>query len=247
MRGGICRDLSCRSVGCHKNTAGTWGRWTTVGWLFRLAHGLRVALKGGCGILARDSASRVSGTGNEEDGGEGSNLEFDYRHKNSISMTGESYMYHKQHRESNAENGNDSKVTVFSRMCGFTLLELLVVMVIIGLLAGYVGPRYFSQIGKSEVKAARAQIDGLEKALDQYRLDTGHYPLTEHGLQALTERPSNGEKWSGPYLKKAVPPDPWGHPYVYRQPGEHGDFDLLSYGKDGQPGGSGEDADITNW
>lgn len=94
-------------------------------------------------------------------------------------------MYRKQHRESNVRNGNHSKITVFSRMCGFTLLELLVVMVIIGLLAGYVGPRYFSQIGKSEVKAARAQIDGLEKALDQYRLDAGHYPLTEPGLQAM--------------------------------------------------------------
>lgn len=130
---------------------------------------------------------------------------------------------------------------------GFTLLELLVVMVIIGLLAGYVGPKYFSQIGKSEVKVARAQIDALEKALDQYRLDTGHYPATEQGLAALVTRPGNEPKWDGPYLKKAVPGDPWGNPYIYRQPGEHGDFDLLSYGRDGQPGGSGEAADITNW
>ena len=130
---------------------------------------------------------------------------------------------------------------------GFTLLELLVVMVIIGLLAGYVGPRYFSQIGKSEVKAARAQIDALEKALDQYRLDTGHYPTTEDGLAALMTKPSNETKWDGPYLKKDVPLDPWGNPYVFKSPGEHGDFDLLSYGKDGQPGGTGEAADITNW
>jgi len=130
---------------------------------------------------------------------------------------------------------------------GFTLLELLVVMVIIGLLAGYVGPRYFSQIGKSEVKAARAQIDALEKALDQYRLDTGHYPTTEDGLAALMTKPSNETKWDGPYLKKDVPVDPWGNPYVFKSPGEHGDFDLLSYGKDGQPGGTGEAADITNW
>lgn len=130
---------------------------------------------------------------------------------------------------------------------GFTLLELLVVMVIIGLLAGYVGPKYFSQIGKSEIKVARAQIDALEKALDQYRLDTGHYPPMEQGLAALVTRPGNEPKWDGPYLKKAVPADPWGNPYVYRQPGEHGDFDLLSYGKDGQSGGSGEAADITNW
>ena len=130
---------------------------------------------------------------------------------------------------------------------GFTLLELLVVMVIIGLLAGYVGPKYFAQIGKSEVKAARAQIDALEKALDQYRLDTGHYPGADMGLNALNTRPSSEPKWQGPYLKKEVPPDPWGQPYIYRIPGEHGEFDLYSYGKDGQPGGSGEDADVTNW
>ena len=130
---------------------------------------------------------------------------------------------------------------------GFTLLELLVVMVIIGLLVGYVGPKYFAQIGKSEVKATKAQIDSLGKALDQYRLDTGHYPTTEQGLNALVTKPANEAKWDGPYLVKAVPLDPWGHPYVYKSPGEHGDFDLLSYGKDGQPGGSGESADITNW
>jgi general secretion pathway protein G len=130
---------------------------------------------------------------------------------------------------------------------GFTLLELLVVMVIIGLLAGYVAPRYFAQIGKSEVKAARAQINALEKALDQYRLDTGHYPTTEQGLAALMTKPSDELKWDGPYLRRAVPADPWGNAYLYKSPGEHGDVDLLSYGKDGQPGGSGEAADITNW
>ena len=133
------------------------------------------------------------------------------------------------------------------RSPGFTLLELLVVMVIIGLLAGYVGPKYFSQIGKSEIKTARAQIDALEKALDQYRLDTGHYPAMEAGLNALVTRPANEPKWDGPYLKKAVPTDPWGNSYVYKIPGEHGDFDLVSYGKDGQPGGAGEAADIANW
>jgi general secretion pathway protein G len=130
---------------------------------------------------------------------------------------------------------------------GFTLLELLVVMVIIGLLAGYVGPRYFSQVGKSEVKLARAQIDALEKALDQYRIDTGHYPAQDQGLNALVARPQNETRWDGPYLKKGVPLDPWGNVYVYKIPGEHGDFDLLSYGKDGQPGGTGEAADLTNW
>jgi general secretion pathway protein G len=120
-------------------------------------------------------------------------------------------------------------------------------MVIIGLLAGYVGPRYFSQVGKSQVKTARAQIDALEKALEQYRLDTGHYPSMEQGLGALVARPVNEPKWDGPYLKKAVPADPWGTAYLYKIPGEHGDFDLVSLGKDGQPGGTGEAADINNW
>jgi len=130
---------------------------------------------------------------------------------------------------------------------GFTLLELLVVMVIIGLLASYVGPRYFAQVGKSEVKTTMAQIDALSKALDQYRLDTGHYPNTEQGLTALVTHPANEPRWDGPYLKKQVPLDPWGNPYVYKQPGDHNEYDLLSYGKDGQPGGSGEAADIVSW
>lgn len=130
---------------------------------------------------------------------------------------------------------------------GFTLLELLVVMVIIGMLAGYVGPKYFSQIGKSEVKMARAQADALGKALDQFRLDTGHYPRTEDGLAALVMHPASEPRWDGPYLTKAIPLDPWGNPYVFRFPGEHGEYDLISYGKDGKPGGDGEAADITNW
>ena len=132
-------------------------------------------------------------------------------------------------------------------MRGFTLLELLVVMVIIGLLAGYVGPKYFSQIGKSEIKAMRAQIDGLGKAIDQFRLDVGRYPTTEEGLSSLIVRPANLTKWDGPYLSKNVPLDPWGNAYLYKSPGEHGEYDLLSYGKDGQPGGEGEAADIVNW
>jgi general secretion pathway protein G len=130
---------------------------------------------------------------------------------------------------------------------GFTLLELLVVMVIIGLLAGYVGPKYFAQVGKSEIKVAKAQLVALDKALDQYRLDTGHYPSSDLGLAALNAKPANENKWDGPYLKKAVPPDPWGNSYIYKIPGEHGnEFDLYSYGKDGQPGGEGEAADIYN-
>ena len=127
---------------------------------------------------------------------------------------------------------------------GFTLLELLVVIVIIGLLAGYVAPRYFAQVGKSEVQVARAQIDSLEKALDQYRLDLRHYPNAEQGLDALVSKPDGESGWTGPYLKKAVPADPWGRAYIYRVPGTKGEFDLLSLGKDGKPGGVGEDADI---
>ena len=119
------------------------------------------------------------------------------------------------------------------KLKGFTLLELLVVIVIIGLLAGYVAPRYFSQVGKSEVQVARAQIDALEKAVDQYRLDNRRYPTSEEGLAAVQ-----------PYLKKTLPNDPWGRPYVYRVPGEKGDYEVVSYGKDGKPGGIGEDADI---
>jgi general secretion pathway protein G len=130
---------------------------------------------------------------------------------------------------------------------GFTLLELLVVVAIIGLLAGYVGPKYFGQLGKAEVKAARAQISALEKALDHYRLDTGHYPTTEQGLQALVKKPASEPKWLGPYLQKDVPPDPWGKAFIYKSPGQHGDFDLTSLGRDGKPGGTGEDADITSW
>jgi len=133
-----------------------------------------------------------------------------------------------------------------SRAAGFTLLELLVVMVIIGLLAGYVAPRYFGQIGKSEVKVARAQIDALEKAIDQYRLDTGHFPSQEAGLAALVTKPDNEAKWAGPYLRRDVPLDPWGRPYIYRVPGQKGDYDLLSYGKDGRQGGAGEAEDIQN-
>ncbi len=131
-----------------------------------------------------------------------------------------------------------------NRKLGFTLLELLVVIVIIGLLAGYVAPRYFSQVGKSEIQVAKAQIDSIDKALDQFRLDVRRYPSAEEGLEALLVKPSNVANWSGPYLKKGVPSDPWGRPYVYRTPGTKGEFDLFSYGRDGKAGGSGEDADI---
>lgn len=130
---------------------------------------------------------------------------------------------------------------------GFTLLELLVVLVILGLLVGIVAPRFFGQVGKSEVKVATAQIRALEDALDQYRLDVGRYPSSEQGLAALMSQPTGESRWQGPYLKKAVPNDPWGSPYQYSNPGQHGEFDLYSLGKDGQPGGTGEAVDIGNW
>ncbi len=129
---------------------------------------------------------------------------------------------------------------------GFTLLELLVVIVIIGLLAAYVGPKYFSQLGKSEVTIAKAQIEAFEKSLDTFRLDVGRYPTTEEGMNALmVAPPALAAKWNGPYLKKGIPQDPWGHPYVYRAPGAKAEYEIVSTGKDGQPGGTGENADIS--
>jgi general secretion pathway protein G len=133
------------------------------------------------------------------------------------------------------------------RARGFTLIELLVVVVIIGLLAGLVAPRYFGQVGKSNTNVARAQIEQLGKALDTYRLDIGTYPTSEQGLQALITKPDGVDRWQGPYLQKQVPADPWGRAYRYKTPGDHGDYDLTSYGADGQPGGTGEAADVTSW
>lgn len=130
---------------------------------------------------------------------------------------------------------------------GFTLLELLVVMVIIGLLAGYVAPQYFGVVAKSEVKVAKNQIDAFQKALVAYRLDVGSFPPSESGLGALVKPPAGVKKWSGPYLAKDVPLDPWGNAYVYVFPGQHGEYDILSYGHDGRSGGQGDDADIGSW
>lgn len=129
---------------------------------------------------------------------------------------------------------------------GFTLLELLVVVAIIAVLTSVAGPRFFGSVAKSEAAAARAQIDALEKAVEQFRLDVGRLPSTEEGLGALFAQPGGVTRWNGPYLKKAVGSDPWGHPYVYRIPVQGGDYEILSYGKDGRPGGDGENANISS-
>lgn len=130
---------------------------------------------------------------------------------------------------------------------GFTLVELIVVVIIIGLLAGLVVPQFIRQEEKATAKAAKAQIELLGTALDTYRLDVGRYPATQEGLQALSQKPGGAERWDGPYLKKEVPNDPWGKPYVYKSPGDHGPYDIISYGADGVPGGEGTNRDVASW
>ena len=130
---------------------------------------------------------------------------------------------------------------------GITLIELLVVMVIIALFATIVGSRVGRSVDKAKHVAAKSQISEYESMLDQFKLDVGRYPTNEEGLQALRVRPANVPNWDGPYSKKDLQPDPWGHPYVYRFPGMHSDFDLLSFGADGQEGGDGDNADIVSW
>src|SRR5471032_2600588 len=146
------------------------------------------------------------------------------------------------------QRGNDTGRNA-GKHGGFTLLELLVVIVIIGLLAAYVGPKYFAQLGKSEVTIAKAQIEAFEKALDTYRLDLGRYPTSDEGLNVLIVAPAAAPpsgSWNGPYLKKGIPLDPWGHAYQYKSPGTTTEYEITSLGRDGQAGGTGEDADITS-
>ncbi|HKY07146.1 MAG TPA: type II secretion system major pseudopilin GspG [Candidatus Binatia bacterium] len=131
---------------------------------------------------------------------------------------------------------------------GFTLIELIVVVAIIGLLAGLVVPQFIRQEEKATAKAVKAQIELLGTALDTFRLDVGRYPSSQEGLQALTQRPGGVDRWDGPYLKKEVPSDPWGKPYVYKSPGDQGrPYDISSYGADGVPGGQDNNRDITSW
>jgi len=135
-----------------------------------------------------------------------------------------------------------------TRESGFTLIEMMVVMVIIGLLVALVGPNFIRQGEKAKLKAARAQIEMLGTALDTFRLDVGRYPTSQEGLAALRQRPFGIDRWDGPYLKKDIPKDPWDRPYLYRAPGEGSrPYDLLSYGADGAPGGDGDNRDITSW
>ena len=135
-----------------------------------------------------------------------------------------------------------------TKVNGFTLLELLVVLGIIALLAGIVGPQVMKHMGASKTKAAKVQVGNLSAALDMYKLDVGKYPTTEQGLAALVEKPSDSKRWNGPYLRKTkVPQDPWIQDYHYASPGEHGKFDIYSYGADDKEGGEGEDQDINSW
>lgn len=137
--------------------------------------------------------------------------------------------------------------SIILRRGGFTFIEMLVVLIIIGLLFGLVAPRFLGQEEKARVKTARAQIELLGTALDTFRLDVGRYPTTQEGLEALRRQPGGLERWDGPYIKKDVPKDPWGQPYVYNSPGEHGPYDLLSYGADKAPGGEGNNGDVASW
>ena len=131
---------------------------------------------------------------------------------------------------------------------GFTLIELLIVMVIIGLLAAFVVPKLIGRVGESKQTAAKAQIELLSTAIEMYKLDTGKYPLQDTGLQSLNAKPGDIQNWKGPYMKKEkIPKDPWGVDYIYKYPGTHGDYDLISYGADGSDGGSGDNKDIVSW
>jgi len=134
-----------------------------------------------------------------------------------------------------------------SRQAGFTLVELLVVLVILGLLVGLAGPRVLNALQGSRQDTAKVQIANFAQTLELYRLDNGKFPTTEEGLEALVEKPSDAERWNGPYLDKpTVPADPWGNPYVYKSPGEDAEFEIVSLGADNRAGGDGQDADISN-
>jgi general secretion pathway protein G len=140
------------------------------------------------------------------------------------------------------------KQLTIRKQSGFTLLELLVVLGIIAMLAGLVGPQVMKHMAESKIKAAKVQIEDLAQTLDMYKLDVGSYPTSEQGLNALIESPDGAQRWNGPYLRKSkVPLDPWNNEYKYSSPGEHGKFDIVSMGADGSEGGEGEDKDLNSW
>lgn len=140
-----------------------------------------------------------------------------------------------------------SKKGILRKRDGFTLIEILVVIIILGLLSALVAPKFFGKVDKAKVKTTKAQINLLGTALDDFRLDNGRYPTTDEGLDALREKPEELQNWDGPYLPKPVPSDPWDQPYQYKSPGDHGEYDLFSYGKDGVEGGENSDKDIVSW
>ena len=143
--------------------------------------------------------------------------------------------------------GEEMELRIRSGNRGFTLIEIMIVVIIIGLLAALVAPRLFGKLSTAKLSSAKAQIELLGTALDAFRLDTGRYPTTEEELKALREKPSGVENWSGPYLPKEIPLDPWKKSYIYKSPGEHGEYDLISYGLDGVEGGDGENQDVVSW
>jgi len=143
--------------------------------------------------------------------------------------------------------GEEMELRIRSDNRGFTLIEIMIVMIIIGLLAALVAPKFFGRLATAKLSSAKAQIELFGTALDAFRLDTGRYPTTEEGLKALREKPSGVDNWSGPYLPKEIPLDPWKRSYIYKSPGEHGEYDLISYGLDGVEGGDGENQDVVSW
>jgi general secretion pathway protein G len=144
-------------------------------------------------------------------------------------------------------NSKSRAFSVSRRHAGFTLMELLVVLAILGLLMSLVGPRVLNQLGGAKVKTAAIQIKDLEQSLEMYKLDTGRFPTTSQGLQALNSKPAGADGWNGPYLKSDVPVDPWKREYHYKYPGEKGELDIFTFGQNGTPGGDGEDTDVGNW
>lgn len=143
---------------------------------------------------------------------------------------------------------NKYKLKNICKNRGFTLIELLVVIIIIGLLAAFVAPKYFGQIGKSKSQVAKAQIEAIDKAIDQFRIDVGHFPTEAQGLHSLFAQPANEPLWRGPYIKKSIPLDPWNNAYLYKAPGSDGrDYEIMSHGRDGKAGGADEDADVLGW